>query len=863
MGSGLKEWIRAIRMRWAGDFDAAYYYRNYVDLRGGWKYFLFPHYLLLGIRERRSPSASLSLPYYLGLYPEVATGEANPLEHYMKQDRLRVSWPNYTEIRPILYNLAHHERIITESGLFDPDYYLRSHPNLRVTPEGALDHYCRIGWREKRNPHPLVPHSFLEAFVPGEWERHLNPLVYFLTILPQRDRFAGWARLCARHSGQLTLHALLINREMLDFSCLNPRVSVVMVLHNQAEWTARALHSLCRERDPQTELIVVDNGSSDQTGALLNQLQGATVIRLERNLGFGEASNLGAGKARGQTILFLNNDVQLQPGALRAAEQALESASDIGAVGGRLIHFEGTLQEAGGVLWSNYYCQAYGRGASPIQSEFEFRREVNYCSGAFLMVRADVFKRLGGFDPVFSPAYYEDLDLCVRIQKNRWRILYEPRALIQHAEFGSSKSQARAFELMNRNRQIFGERHAEWLMRCPLQGPITRRTRVPSGHAPHILMIDIELPVIARGRGLPRSQAIIRSLAEMGTHLTFFSLLNQPEEWATVYREMPEGVEVVHEWGMSRLDIFMDLYHEEFDVLIVSRPGTMDYIQHLRQLNPEWFKGIKIIYDAEAVFAERTLMEGRLKGEPEAETVFHVERQKEFLLARNADAIWTVSRADQKTYQAQGFPDVHVVGHVEPVRPGMTPFKERCGFIFLGTIRPDKSMPNSDAVLWFIQNVWPEVRRILGPIVDLTIVGDAEGVDLPGLNANLGIKCRGTVDDLQPIFDRHRVFIAPTRFSAGIPLKICTASALGLPTVASRHLAEQLEWIPDQDLLAPPTGDAKAFSEACIRLHEDEILWQRLREGALERVTKEFAQGPFQSTIRKTLIDLVGDWKTN
>lgn len=850
-------------MRWAGDFDPAYYCRTYADLKGGWKYFLFPHFLFFGIRERRSPSESLSLPYYLGLYPEAATQEANPLEHYLRQNRLQVSWPHSSQIRPILYNLAHHKRIITESGLFDPDYYLRSHPNLRVTPGEALDHYCRIGWREKRNPHSLVPHSFLEAFVPGEWVEHLNPLVFFLAILPQRDRFAGWSRLCARQTGQLTLHALLINREILDFSCLEPRVSVIMVLHNQAEWSARALHSLCRERDPQTELILIDNASSDQTGALLNQLRGATVIRIEKNLGFGEACNVGVEKARGQTILFLNNDVQLQPGAIRAAEQALDSAPDIGAVGGRLIHFEGSLQEAGGVLWRNYYCQAYGRGASPIQSEFEFRRMVDYCSAAFLMVRTEVLKHLGGFDPVFSPAYYEDLDLCVRIQENGWRILYEPRALIQHAEFGSSSSRARAFELMDRNRQIFGERHADWLKQCPLGAPITRRTRVPQDRAPHVLMIDIELPVSTRGRGLPRSQAMARSLADMGVHLTFFSLSNQPEEWSTIYHEMPEEVEVVHEWGMSRLDIFIDLYHGEFDVLILSRPGTMDYIQHLRKINPEWFKGMKIIYDAEAVFAERTLMEGRLKNEPEAETVFQEEQQKEFSLARGADAIWTVSRTDRKTYQAQGFSAVHVVGHVEPVRPGITPFKDRCGFVFLGTIRPDKSMPNSDAVLWFIQNVWPDVRRILGPSIDLTVVGDAEGVELPNGAANLGVHCLGTVENLEPVFNRHRVFIAPTRFSAGIPLKICTASALGLPTVASRHLAEQLEWIPEQDLLAPLTGDAKAFAEACIRLHEDETLWHRLRQGALERVKKEFAQEPFQTTIRKTLVDLVGEWKTD
>src|SRR5207253_7021477 len=89
-----------------------------------------------------------------------------------------------------------------------------------------------------------------------------------------------------------------------------------------------------------------------------------------------------------------------------------------------------------------------------------------------------------------------------------------------------------------------------------------------------------------------------------------------------------------------------------------------------------------------------------------------------------------------------------------------------------------------------------------------------------------GVELLGAVEDLVPLYNRARVFIAPTRFSAGVPLKVYEAAAHGLPVVATDLLARQLGWEPGEDLLAAPASDPDAFASACARLHDDADLWQ-------------------------------------
>ena len=246
-----------------------------------------------------------------------------------------------------------------------------------------------------------------------------------------------------------------------------PRVTVVIALWNRAELTLRALTSLCAQQDVTFDVVVVDNGSTDETSRLLMQVAGPTVLTNPANLGFTLAANQGARAARGELLLFLNSDAILFPGALVSLTRTIDRSPAIGAVGGKLLWPDGRLQEAGGIVWPDGSYQTRGRGGDPSDVAYASERDVDFCSGAVLLTRRDLFLRLGGFDERYKPAYYEDVDYCVRLKKEGLRVVYEPGAVATHVEFASSASASDAIKLIRERQTVFVELHRDWLAQQP------------------------------------------------------------------------------------------------------------------------------------------------------------------------------------------------------------------------------------------------------------------------------------------------------------------------------------------------------------------------------------------------------------
>jgi O-antigen biosynthesis protein len=248
-----------------------------------------------------------------------------------------------------------------------------------------------------------------------------------------------------------------------------PRLSILLVLYNRAELTLACLRSLQpRLEELQAEVVLVDNASRDETTALLDRVQGASILRNGENRGFPVAVNQAAEAATGTFLLLLNNDTEVLGDSLGAALRFLEANPDVGAVGGRIILLDGTLQEAGCTIWREGHVFQYGRGDSPSAPEYGFQRDVDYCSGAFLMTPRRLFHKLGGLDVSFSPGYFEDLDYCIRLWRSGWRVVYLPKVALIHFENASSTSEQQPLALYRRNHVFFSRKHADWLAwQCP------------------------------------------------------------------------------------------------------------------------------------------------------------------------------------------------------------------------------------------------------------------------------------------------------------------------------------------------------------------------------------------------------------
>ncbi len=271
---------------------------------------------------------------------------------------------------------------------------------------------------------------------------------------------------------RVALRSFLDSGSLLDLTPVgSPRVSVLLLVCNRAELTLACLQALAlRLNRTPLEVVVVDNGSSDETGEVLERVRGVRVVRNERNLGFPAGVNQAARLAGGQYLLLLNNDAQVLGRGIDVAADFLDAHPDVGAAGGKIVLLDGRVQEAGCIIRRDGWTVQYGRLAPLDDGTVNFRREVDYCSAVFLMTPRHLFLQLGGLEEAYSPGYFEDPDYCVRLRQAGRRVVYLPDAVVLHYENATSSTLFDVEGQARRNQRLFVARHAEWLRTRPAQG---------------------------------------------------------------------------------------------------------------------------------------------------------------------------------------------------------------------------------------------------------------------------------------------------------------------------------------------------------------------------------------------------------
>jgi GT2 family glycosyltransferase len=654
-----------------------------------------------------------------------------------------------------------------------------------------------------------------------------------------------------RASAEEELSGFLASGERIELRRAGaaPQITVVVVVFNQAGLTLACLRALAASQGVTFETLIVDNASSDRMPELLARTDGVTVMRQAKNVGFLRAVNLAAEHARGQYLLLLNNDAVVEPRTLANAARRLDRDQGIAAVGGAILLWDGRLQEAGSIIWSDGSCLGYGRGDSPEAPEYRFVREVDYCSGALLMLRRERFEALGRFDEAFAPAYYEESDLCVRLWERGHRIVYDPRVRVRHFEFASEGASGGAIELQQRNRGRFVERHRDFLAQQldpGLPDLLRARQRLGPG-ALRVLMVDDRVPLRWLGQGYPRAADMAEAVARAGHFVTHYPLQFPHESEADVAAALPETVEVMLGRGVAGFADFIAGRAGYYDALIVSRPHNMELLRALRATRPGLLAHTRLIYDAEALFSLREIAKAQVMGEALPAEEQRRRIRAEVALARGADAVITVSALEARHFRAAGYDPVHVLGHALDLRPGTAGHAERRGFLFVGALTADDT-PNADSLLWFLGRAWPKIVDALGDGAVLDIVGLCEA---PAVKAYAGpaVRLHGSIDSLDEVFDRARVFVVPTRYAAGIAHKAHLAAARGLPMVLSPLIAEQLGW----SATAPVGASAAEFAQECLRLHGDAGHWARTREKLIAAVREDCDPRRFDETLRGLL----------
>ncbi|HZF97461.1 MAG TPA: glycosyltransferase family 2 protein, partial [Pseudoxanthomonas sp.] len=488
-----------------------------------------------------------------------------------------------------------------------------------------------------------------------------------------------------------------------------PVASVVIPVFNQATHTLACLRALA-EHPPELacEIILVDDGSGDETQSWIQQIQGLRYHRRPRNGGFIAACNDGAALASGRFIVFLNNDTVPQPGWLDALVGTFQQETGAGLVGAQLLYPDGRLQEAGGVVFGDGSAWNYGRFESPGDPRFASLREADYCSGAALAVPRELFAALGGFDTQFSPAYYEDTDLAFAVRMRGRKVLYQPRSRVVHLEGVTAGTDVsggtKAYQATNRI--LFEEK---W--RAALAGQLPPSC-VPTPallHArqPQVLIVDTHTPEPDRDSASLRLFNLMKLLRQEGAHVVFVEYdLHHRGRHTDALRAM--GVEVWCKPHVSSLPKWLARQGARFGTVMLCR-------YHLAlQLTPEVRRHApqaQVLFDTVDLHYVREARRAELDSDPRLVRAAATTRRSELAAIAASDVTLVVSEAERERLAADA-PGrrVELLSNLHETGGKGAPFSERKDLVFVGGFRHP---PNVDAVRWFVAEIMPKVRRSL------------------------------------------------------------------------------------------------------------------------------------------------------
>lgn len=608
---------------------------------------------------------------------------------------------------------------------------------------------------------------------------------------------------------------------------VEPVVSVIVPVYGKVDYTLQCLRSIAAHLPRIAfEVIVVDDCSPDDTAALVQQVEGVRLVSNVQNMGFIRSCNHGAREARGKYLCFLNNDTEVHAGWLDELVRTFDIFPGTGFAGSKLIYPDGTLQEAGGILWQDGSAWNFGRGQSPDLPQFNYAREVDYCSGASIMVPAALFAELGGFDEHYLPAYCEDSDLALKIRDRGYRVIYQPMSVVVHHEGITSGTDTghgtKAYQVAN-SKKLF-ERWQDRLATYQPNGvnPDNAKDRRMKRR---VLVLEHCTPTPDQDAGSVSVFNMLLLLREMDFQVTFIAednFLYMPDYTVMLQRA---GIEVLYAPYVTSVVQHLQDMGGRYDLVYLFRPVVVErHIEAVRTFCPQ----AKVLFYTHDIHHIRMEREAALLASPQKASEAAEMKAREFKAIRAVDSTIVVSTAELEILQPQ-LPDQHL--KLLPLMldvPGTTSaYEQRSGIVFVGGYQ---HTPNVDAVVYFVTEVMPLLRPLL-PGIHFHAVGSKPPQVVQDLAAH-DVEITGFVEDLKPMLDRMRVSVAPLRYGAGVKGKVGTALANGLPTVVSPVAAEGMSIIDGEHVLT--ASSPIEFAEAIVQVYTDKVLWTRLSQHGVE-----------------------------
>lgn len=749
-------------------------------------------------------------------------------DHGYNERLYRNRWENRIQADDFAYYI--------EDGLVRPEYWEQYPLKLEIAPELAV-----LNGDGDRRDELLVERSEQVFSLLRENVRLKAELLELRGETPSEDPGPAW-----RPPAPAGAERLVFPKHR------RPRVSIVIPVHNGWEYTYSCLQSLLEHAgETPFEVIVADDASGDETRRIRDVVENVAVSRSREPKGFLRNCNEAARSAKGDYVLFLNNDTRVTEGWLEPLVEVLDEHDDVAVVGSRLVYPTGRLQEAGGIIWSDGTGLNYGRFDDPDKAEYAHPRDVDYVSGAALMVRRSFWKDVGGFDEQFAPGYYEDADLAFTARDRGYRVRYEPASTVVHYEGISHgrdpEAGVKQYEQVNRPKFV-----AKWRETLEREhqppGRFLVRARDRSATRGMALVIDHQVPEHDKDAGSRATHRYIKLLRELG-----YGVVLAGDDFAAHQPYTDEltgdGVTVLHgRWYSENFRSWLRDHAEGFDYIQLHRPQiAWRYIDLLRKHAP----AATIVYVAVDLHHLREQRRYALFGHEGAKREAERLRDVELGLVAKADVTYVYSRAEESLIKAAvggaavrtvplGFYDVPDLGELS--------LDGRQHILFVGGFRHP---PNVDAVQWFAREVLPLIRTNR-PDARLVVAGSNPPPEITEL-AGDGIEVTGYVSDerLAQLYDGARVVVAPLLYGAGMKGKVLEALANGVPvvttTVGAEGLGAEQGWIV--------ADEAPNFAAGVERLYADAGLWHTMSRGGRRYIAEHQSREAAIDALEHDLLD--------
>jgi GT2 family glycosyltransferase len=739
---------------------------------------------------------------------------------------------------------------------------------------GPLEELRELGWSEGkiaelRRQRETEPVSRSGEFGSPSKQRKLAELLKEEFGEGSANRVAGYFALVEalhrsggakqEHRGRL-IESLTRRMRLLSETADTPgpiHASIVIPVFNRVEYTIAAVISVLEQNsNTRYEIIVGNDASSDETEAVFVGLGGVVrCITHPNNSGFLRNCNLSAQHATGKYLVLLNNDTLVLDNWLDELLVPFDRFTNVGLVGSKLLNADGTLQEAGGIIWRDGTGWNFGRGQDPRLPEFSYLKEVDYASGAAIAVLKSAWDEVGGFEDRYTPAYFEDTDLAFTLRARGLRTLYAPAAQVIHHEGVSHGTDTaagiKAYQVENRRKFV-----QKWQTTLSSQHATDGRevflSRDRSRWRKHILVIDHYVPQFDRDAGSRTMFAYLKMFADAGLQVSLWpDNLLRDRNYSKILQEF--GIEVLY--GLPLLGKFPDWVAENgphLDYVLFSRAHiSRKYIEHVTVRTRA-----RRLYYGHDLHAARLERQYAMTGQRALIGEIEFWRQAELDLWKQVDVVYYPARDEVDVVRSQLpgkaarvlTPYVYAESEIAAERVRVVEARyQRPSILFVGGFG---HRPNIDAVQWLVSDIVPPLKKLV-PDVSTVIAGSSPPAAVKRL-AGDGVVVTDYVSDpmLEWLYRSASVAVAPLRFGAGVKGKVVEAMRFGVPVVTTSTGVQGLEGAAG---FVEVAHSADEFASAVARLIQTPDLARRRAQQALDFVEREFGYG---AAARRLAIDI-------